>query len=294
MGLPIARHLLRAGYHLRTFDLNPTRLSLLERSAQVTPVREVEEVAIPGGIVLSVVSDDQAIRHNVEALSPVLAHGLHLGLSTIAPQTARWAQDAYQQAGLGTTYLSANMLGRPTLAEVARLSILLSGAALARARVLPLLRLLGRVYEMGDRVDAAPILKLAINSLIVSALEAMASASTFLRKQGLDPVEGMSILTQTPLFEGMVYREYGAMISRDRYEPARFPVPLGLKDVRLMLHEAETIGCPLPIVQLAETHLLLAQQAGWEDLDWSVLGRVIDRVAHHQPLRDVATKGTAQ
>jgi hypothetical protein len=61
-----------------------------------------------------------------------------------------------------------------------------------------------------------------------------------------------------------------------------------------MLHEAETIGCPLPIVQLAETHLLLAQQAGWEDLDWSVLGRVIDRVAHHQPLRDVATKGTAQ
>lgn len=147
---------------------------------------------------------------------------------------------------------------------------------------------------MGDRVDATPILKLANNSLLVSALEALASTTTFLRKQGLDPVEGISILTQTPLFEGMVYREYGAMISRDRYEPARFPVPLGLEDVRLILQQAETIDCPLPVVQLAETHLLLAQQAGWEDLDWSVLGRVIDRVAHHQPLRDLAAKGTEQ
>lgn len=69
---------------------------------------------------------------------------------------------------------------------------------------------------------------------------------------------------------------------------------LGLKDVRLMLQQAEAVDCPLPIVQLAETHLLLAQQAGWEQLDWSVLGRVIDRAAYHQPLRDLAAKGTAQ
>ncbi len=286
MGLPIARHLLDAGYHLRIFDLDPARLALLERHVQVTPVESVEEVATPGGIVLSIVPDDQALRHNVEALCPHLTNGIHLDLSTVAPQAARWAEETYTQAGLSTSYLSANMLGRPTLAESARLTILLSGAPAGRQRVLPLLRLLGTVHEMSERVDAAPILKLAANSLIVSALEALAAAATFLRKQGLDPVEGLSILTQTPLFEGAVYQDYGAMISRDCYEPARFPVPLGLKDVHLILSQAEASECPLPIVHLAQTHLLLAEQAGWEHLDWSVLGRVVDRLAHHQLLRD--------
>jgi 3-hydroxyisobutyrate dehydrogenase-like beta-hydroxyacid dehydrogenase len=288
MGLPIARHLLSAGYHLRIFDLNPDRLALLEHSPQVTPVNQVEEVATPGGIVLSIVPDDQALWHNVAALRSVLVSGLHLGLSTVAPQTARRAEAAYTEADLGTTYLSVSMLGRPTLAEVARLTLLLSGAEAGRQRVFSLLRTLGTVYEIGERVDAAPLLKLAANSLIVSALEALASACTLLRKQGLDPVEGLSILTRTPLFEGTVYREYGAMISRDHYEPARFPVTLGLKDVQLMLSLAETLECSLPIVHLAQTHLLLAQQAGWNHLDWSVLGRVIDRLAHHQPLRNPA------
>src|SRR5579884_2894952 len=136
MGLPIARHLLDAGYHLRIFDLDPARLALLERHVQVTPVESVEEVATPGGIVLSIVPDDQALRHNVEALCPHLTNGIHLDLSTVAPQAARWAEETYTQAGLSTSYLSANMLGRPTLAESARLTILLSGAPAGRQRVL--------------------------------------------------------------------------------------------------------------------------------------------------------------
>jgi 3-hydroxyisobutyrate dehydrogenase-like beta-hydroxyacid dehydrogenase len=230
------------------------------------------------------VPDDVAIRQVVEDLSPILTDGIHLSLSTISPHMAHWAAQQYRQAGRSSQYVSATVLGRPPLAEQGQLTVFVCGEASAKAQVQPLLECLGTVYDLGERIDAAPIVKLACNSLIVSALEAIGYATAFLRAAQLDPSPIVRMLAQTPLFRGTVYQEYGEMIANDVFEPARFPVPLGLKDIRLILAHAEQNSTHMPLIELARTHLLEAEQAGWSHLDWSVMGRVISLRQPTQPL----------
>jgi 3-hydroxyisobutyrate dehydrogenase-like beta-hydroxyacid dehydrogenase len=289
MGLPIAQRLLRHGYNLRVFDPDQERSALLENETSATAVKSPSLLAFSCPIICSMIPDDAALQQVVRELSPLLTDGIHLSLSTISPQTARWAAQQYQQAGRGSTYVSAAVLGRPQLAAQGQLTVFVCGEASAKAQVQPLLECLGTVYDLGERIDAAPFLKLASNSLIVSALEAMGYASAFLRAAQLDPAFALGILARTPLFQGTVYQEYGQMIGHDVFEPARFPVPLGLKDVRLMVESARKAGTHMPLIELAHTHLLEAEQAGWHHLDWSVIGRVI---AGRQPTQPLAAPST--
>ncbi|GHO96520.1 putative oxidoreductase YfjR [Reticulibacter mediterranei] len=276
MGLPMARTLLHHGYKLRIFDPNSTRIALLSQEANATPVTDPSLIAFSSKIVLSMTPDDTALRQIVSELSPLLSEkSIHISLSTVSSSCTQWAAEQYRQVGRGATYLSATVLGRPPLAAQGTLTILLCGPAEAKERVLPMLQQLGTVFDIGERVDAASLFKLAINSVIVSALEAMGYATAFLQAAQLDPLPALQILAHTPLFQGVVYQEYGEMIGSDRYEPALFPVPLGLKDVELILSQAEQSGFSMPLVELARTHLLEAQRAGWNQLDWSVIGRVI-------------------
>lgn len=277
MGLPIAQRLLTHGYRLCVFDPNPLRTTGWQDHPQVEVVSQMAEVATPGGVVFSMVPDDAALRQVVDALCPHLGTGLHLSLSTVAPATARWAAHRYAEANTGTCFLSAPVLGRPNLAESGTLTIFLSGNRFAKAWALPLLTPLGTVHDVGEAIETGPVLKLAANSLVVAALEAMAQAASFLRAHGLDAAQGLPLLAETPLFAGAIYREYGAMIGSEQYTPAWFPVPLGLKDVSLMLESAAEQQCPMPSAHLAYEHLQQAQQAGWESLDWSVLARVVEQ-----------------
>ncbi len=289
MGLPIAQRLVRHGYNLRVFDPDQERSALLRNETSATAVKSPSLLAFSCPIICSMVPDDTALQHVVSELSPLLTEGIHLSLSTISPQTARWANQHYQQAGRGSTYVSATVLGRPQLAAQGQLTVFVSGEGEAKAQVRPLLECLGTVYDLGERVDTASIVKLACNSLIVTALQGMGYATAFLRAEQLDPSLVLRILAQTPLFRGTVYQEYGEMIAQDVFEPARFPVPLGLKDIRLILAQAEQSNTHMPLIELARTHLLEAEHAGWHHLDWSVIGRVI---AGRQPTQPLAAPPT--
>jgi 3-hydroxyisobutyrate dehydrogenase-like beta-hydroxyacid dehydrogenase len=154
MGLPMAKSLLHHGYKLRIFDPDPTRMALLSREANITPVTDPSLIAFSSEIVLSMTPDDTALRQIVSELSPLLSEkSIHVSLSTVSSICTQWAAEQYRQARRGTTYLSATVLGRPPLAEQGALTILLCGPAEAKERVLPILQRLGTVFDLGERVD---------------------------------------------------------------------------------------------------------------------------------------------
>ena len=70
------------------------------------------------------------------------------------------------------------------------------------------------------------------------------------------------------------YRTYGALIAEQRFEPAGFAAPLGLKDVRLTLAAAEELGVPMPLASLLRDRLLALVAQGGEELDWSAISRL--------------------
>jgi 3-hydroxyisobutyrate dehydrogenase-like beta-hydroxyacid dehydrogenase len=86
------------------------------------------------------------------------------------------------------------------------------------------------------------------------------------------------MLTAT-LFAAPVYKTYGSLIAGERYHPAGFRLPLGLKDVTLVLEAARDRNVPLPIASLVRDRMIEGLAQGLEDADWSVLGAIAARAA---------------
>jgi 3-hydroxyisobutyrate dehydrogenase-like beta-hydroxyacid dehydrogenase len=268
----MARNLLDAGFALRVYDLNLKNVApLVALGAQ--QVNRPSEVVESGGIVISMVPDDEALEQVVageDGLLNRLGHGgIHLSMSTVSPALARRLARLY--ARQGSHYVTATVLGRPDVAAAGKLAIFLSGNPSAKERVWPLLQALGKqLFDFGEEVQSANVVKLAANFLIASALEAMAEAAALVEKYDIDRVAFLDMIGQT-LFHCPVYTGYGSMIAQHHYTPALFRVPLGLKDLRLCLETANREQVPLPLAHLVHDRLLTTMNKGREEMDWSVL-----------------------
>ena len=290
MGQPMALNLLQVGYKLRVFDVREERMApLVAEGAE--PGASPGEVTEPGGIVLSMVPDDRALLVVALGEGGILSRlgrgGVHLSLSTVSPEVSAQLARVYRKPG--SHYLAATVLGRPDLAEEARLSIFFSGAASAKARVLSLLDVLGmHLYDLGERVEVANAVKLGYNFLIAAAIEAMGEAAALVEHFGADRAQFLRMLVESPLFQGAVYEGYGRMIGERDYSDARFPVSMGLKDVELVLQAAEHLDVPVPYARVVYEHLLAAQAGGRSREDWSVLAEYVTQAVTAEP---VLTRG---
>ncbi len=269
MGQPMALNLLKAGFEIRVFDLHEERVAPLVALGAYQAFR-LGEVTEPGGIVLSMVPDDRALLQVALGEGGILRRigqeGIHISLSTISPEVSAQIARLYEHQG--SHYLVATVLGRPEVAEAAHLSIFLSGNPAAKARVLPLLRVLGsKVYDLGERVEEANVVE----------------------QWGAERGQFLRMLVESPLFKGEVYEGYGSMIGGRDYSDARFPVTMGLKDVELVLQTAEQVAVPLPYARIVHEHLLAAKTAGRSYEDWSVLA---DFVAQAVAGEVVAAQGS--
>jgi 3-hydroxyisobutyrate dehydrogenase-like beta-hydroxyacid dehydrogenase len=272
MGLPIATNLVESGYRLRVYNRTPQKAqSLVDKGAQLanSPADVVEQ----GGFVISMLANDQALEDIVLGEGGILeklgSGGVHISMSTVSPATAgRLAQQHEQQ---GSHYLAAPVFGRPEAAAAKKLWICLSGNEAAKERVLPLLNGLGqKVFDFGEQIGAANVVKLTGNFLIVSALEAMAEAFTLAEKNGIERTQVAELFGQT-LFACPIYQNYGRAIAQEQYEPAGFKLSLGLKDVDLVLQTAQESQMPMPLASLVHDRLIAAVAKGRGDIDWTGL-----------------------
>src|SRR5262249_61472545 len=98
------------------------------------------------------------------------------------------------------------------------------------------------------------------------------------RKAGLDSNTFLEIMTGS-LFPSSVYRNYGAMIAADKFEPVGFKLPLGFKDNRLFLAAAEEAEVPVPLASLVHDRFLAALAQGLGEADWAAMARISFRDA---------------
>jgi len=179
MGLAIATNLLKAGFGLRVYNRTAEKArDLLELGAQLA--RSSAEAVSPGGIVVTMVSNDQAVEEvtlGANGFLGQLGDGVHVSMSTIAPRTARRLAGLHRERGAG--YVASPVFGKPEVAARAQLWVVTSGDAAARARVRPLQEAMSQqVFDFGDDPGAANVIKLAGNFLLGAAIEAMAEAFT--------------------------------------------------------------------------------------------------------------------
>src|SRR4029077_13658386 len=156
----------------------------------------------------------------------------------------------------------------------AKLAVVAAGEKSAIERCKPFLEAMGpKLLVIGETPSQANTVKLTGNFMIATVLETLSEALAFARKSGVDAAVLLDFLTST-LFNAPVYKTYGGVIFGGKYEPAGFVVPLGLKDIRLVLQAAEARNVPLPIASVIRDRFLTAIPRGYEKSDWSILGQI--------------------
>jgi 3-hydroxyisobutyrate dehydrogenase-like beta-hydroxyacid dehydrogenase len=134
------------------------------------------------------------------------------------------------------------------------------------------------VFYLGEAPSAASLVKLCGNFMILSAVEALGEAMALAEKGGVAKQQLLEVLTGT-LFDSPIYRTYGAILAAERFKPAGFAAPLGLKDMRLVGQSADALRVPMPLLSLLRDHLLQTIAQEGEDVDWSAIALAIKRNA---------------
>jgi len=249
LGLPMATNLLNAGYSLRVHNRTASKAkSLVAQGAQLV-TRPVDAVT-SGGIVVTIVWDDAALESVVmshgflEQLGP---GGIHLSMSTVLPETAK--KLAAMHAQHGSVYIEAPIFGRPEAAVAQKLWIPFAGPQRAKERVRPLLTAMGAqgIFDFGEEVGAATLVKLVGNFLIASAGYSLREALSMAQKNGVDPQAVVDMLTQT-LFPAPIYQNYGKRIAENNAPFSQNAIPL--KDVGLFKKTAQRVESPTPVASL--------------------------------------------
>jgi 3-hydroxyisobutyrate dehydrogenase-like beta-hydroxyacid dehydrogenase len=103
------------------------------------------------------------------------------------------------------------------------------------------------LFDFGEEVGAATLVKLVGNFLISSAGYSMREALSMAEKNGVDPKAVIDMLTRT-LFPAPIYQSYGKRIAEKAAPFGQSKIPL--KDVGLFKKTAQQVESPTPIARL--------------------------------------------
>jgi 3-hydroxyisobutyrate dehydrogenase-like beta-hydroxyacid dehydrogenase len=294
MGSAMAAHLAAGGRAVIGYLRQPERNAEIQ-ALGIKPTNKLADL-FDCDIVITMLPDDAAAHEIVfGGSSPAragLASGLkpgalHLSMSTISP--AMSSSIAAEHARRGQNYVAAPVFGNPDAAKARELFIIAAGQSDQIDRCRPIFDLVGqRTFLIGSNPASANLVKLAGNAMTATSLEVLGEVLALLRKRGVEPEKFIDVMTST-MFDSHVHKIYGAKMLHERYAPG-FAFPLALKDVRLVLSEADAASVPMPSVGVVHDRLIAGVARGHAGLDWSALALV---AAEEAGLESDSLKGGA-
>ena len=274
MGAAIAGNLVRAGHDVTVWNRSDDKTGpLVEIGARRA---ETPAGAAAGKVVFTMLANDEAVERVVFGDDGVLAstaRPIHVSMSTISVALAERLTEAHEASG--GDYISAPVFGRPSAAEAGKLAVVTAGGEKALAVCDPLFAVVGqRTFKVGTAPKMANVIKLCGNFMIMAAIESLAEAMTLAAKNGVDKAALLDVLTNT-LFDAPVYRTYGDILLHERFEPAAFAAPLGLKDLNLADAAALSSKVSMPFLGVLRAQLLATIARHGENVDLSALAEVV-------------------
>src|ERR1700680_973933 len=248
MGFPMARRLVEAKHQLVVFDQRKEAMDKL--------------VAL-GALAASSAKDVAARAETVLARPPSLQASLEVAtgaggviegkrakrfvdLSTVGSHVAVRIHDLLAKRNI--VQLDSPVSGGVGGAEKGTLAVMVSGSRTDFEAAKPALDVIGKVFFIGEKPGSAQTMKLANNLLSATALVATSEAVVMGVKAGLDPAVMIDVINAG---SGM------NTASRDQFPRAILPrtfdfgfaTGLMLKDVRLCLEEAKSLGLSMEVAE---------------------------------------------
>jgi 3-hydroxyisobutyrate dehydrogenase len=278
MGLPMANHLLAAGYLLTVNTRTKSKADpLLQLGAKWadTPA----EAARSADVVFTCVPDTPDVEAVVLGENGI-ATASRAGLvvvdhSTISPSATRAMAGAL--AARGARLLDAPVSGGDVGARNATLSIMVGGDEPAFTRVRPMLERMGKTITYCGSSGSGQLTKL-VNQVLVSLTNlATCEALTFARAAGLDPQKSLAAVGGGAAGSWQLTHLGPRMLAGD-FAPG-FMIKLQQKDLRLVLEAAREMGVDLAGLNLVHGLFDEAMREGRGDEGTQALFAVVERTS---------------
>lgn len=244
MGRPMAANLVKAGVGLVTWTRSGAPLDGAE------PARDVAEVFARAGTVLMMLANgdviDQVLGRGTPGFERLVNGHTVVHMGTTSPEYSAGLEAAVRAAG--GRYVEAPVSGSRGPAENAQLVAMVAGADRERVR-----ELIGPMCRQTVDCGAVPnglLMKLAVNTFLISMVAGLAESFHFARGHGLDPGLLRDVLDAGPM-ASFVSRGKADMLVRHDY-----PVQAAIADVhynnRLITAAARDRGLASPLLDVCE------------------------------------------
>ena len=276
LGQAFVHRLRGAGFEVVGFDVDPAKTTKLADLGGHTALSVADLARRCDPIVLAVFSTDQVEAVVESELLPALGEGsgkIVLCASTCDPE--RIAALGQRVATRGLRLLETPVSGASGQVSRGEGVALIGGDAQVASAVEPILRALFAAHFHIGKLGDGGRAKLAINLILGLNRLAVAEGLVFAERLGLDPEAFLKVARSSAAYSQVMDIKGSKMIRGEFGAEGR--VTQHLKDVRLMLAQAERVKQQLPLLEIHADVLEACVRQGEGDLDNSAVIKEIRR-----------------
>lgn len=282
MGNPMAENVLKKGYAMTVFDMNPKAMENLIAAGAKAAASAQQAAAAADIVFTSLPGTPEVEKLYLDAgglIDSAKRGAVLVDLSSVLPSTPRKLEAAAKAKGLH--FLEAPVSGGVTGARAATLAIMTGGDVATLERVRAVLQCIGPNIVHIGAAGAANTLK-AINNMMsnVNAC-AMMEGLVLGLKAGLDLDIMADVIKKSSGNSNALARVDRAIKPRN-FEPG-FKVALMNKDLETFNSIAKELHVPVSFSNVAQRYQQVALAAGLGEKDTSVVFTVIERLAGLKP-----------
>lgn len=241
MGHAMVSHLIKAGHPVKVYNRSLEKTAGLD--AQVC--LSIEDVVGDVDVVITMLGYPKDVE---EVYAKIFQHQntkpLCIDMTTSAPQLAK--QLALKAETYGMQILDAPVSGGDIGAKNASLAIMVGGNEDAFVKALPLFEKMGKTITYCGASGNGQHCKMANQIVVAGNVAAVAESMSYAIKQGLDPKLVLKAISGGAAGSWQLTNNGPKMVERD--EKPGFYIHHFVKDLLLVLSEAERVDLELPVV----------------------------------------------
>jgi 3-hydroxyisobutyrate dehydrogenase len=270
MGLPMAGHLLKAGYRVTVYNRTKAKaLPLVELGAVVA--EDPRAALETSDVVISMLFDRPAFDQTIGPHKDLLQNKTVIQMSTLAPTDNEELHREFTK--VDAKYIEAPVLGTNTVAQQAKLQVLVGSTEEEYHTYEKLLACFGRTRYIGP-IPKASSIKLALNHIVVGQTAVFATSLALVTKSGLPTDTFLDIIRSSALHSPYFDLKYPLMRDRD-FTAMNFDIAGVVKDMTLLRNFAVSTGIDVSVI---DGLLKISEKAAKEypNLDFAVIYNAIN------------------
>ena len=248
MGLPMIKNLIKKGFQVKVYDINPKITKRLDKD-NIKTVNNLRAVA-NNKFIISILPDTQNVESVFNTDSGIISYlkpgTIVIDMSTISSSSAIEIGKVLQKQQI--EFLDAPVSGGVKGALNANLSIMVGGKKETYKKSLDILNSLGENVIYAGKLGMGQVFKMCNQIMVGSHIQAICEAFALCKSKGGD----LKLLKET-LIGGSANSWILENLGNDvinKNEHAGFRIDLQLKDLKLASEAAFESGVPLPGLSL--------------------------------------------